>query len=225
MRSTRVQQNTGLELTARERLGYQYSILNMTEDMDELMEIGKKYLPFYREYEKDIREWLSDEMHRRLTPAHYFNASSNREDPDYSEILHPFLRKTLEGNAPSYTYQQRLQGAAVHHVRALKKNPDTRRAFWPIYRGLDGTRMSDPTRIPCSLGYQPIIRDLGDGTQKLNMFYLERSCDYDRFWLTDVFLASKYQSMIAQRLDVPKGSLIHYIISFHSFTVDNEEIY
>ncbi len=224
--STRVQQKTGLKLQGRERLGYQYSILEVPTNLDEIMEFGKDHFEVYREHAPLIRGWYEDEIMRRLNPLDYYLEELDEEPVgETSEELHPLLKTTFEGNFPSYTYQARLTGAVELLTRALGKNPDTRRAFWPIYTPTDAQRMGDPTRIPCSLGYMPMIRDLGDGTNRLVMFYLERSCDFDHFWLSDVYLAHLFQSKIASMLGIPTGAFIHFIISFHSFTVETQEVY
>jgi len=223
--STRVQQQTGIEIQGRERLGYQYSILDIPEPIDEIINFGVDHFVSYRNYSDEIGAWLAEEIYRRLFEEDFYGTAPLPRDPDCSETLHPLLKSTLEGNFPSYTYQARLSGAIPHLVRALKKNPDTRRTFWPIYQAQDAYRFGEPTRIPCSLGYQPMIRDLGNGEKRLVMFYLERSCDFDHFWLTDIYLASLFQKVIATKLDIDPGALIHYVISFHSFDVETEEIY
>ena len=101
---------------------------------------------------------------------------------------------------------------------ALKKNPDSRRVYWPIFRTKDSLRAGAPSRIPCSLGYQAMIRKVG-GTDHLILTYLQRSADFDRFWLSDIWLARKFQLNLAEALQIQGGALIHFIISFHSFDV------
>lgn len=221
VQSTRVQQQTNLSLQVRERLGYQYSVSNVPTSIAEITRFGSERFPSWRENQEKISLWLQNEVQRRFYNYH----SSDPTTPDCSEVLHPQLKTTLEGNFPAYTYQARMRGAVHHLANGLKKNPDTRRAYWPIYHEHDVLRFADPTRIPCSLGYQPLIRDLGNGEERLVMFYLERSCDFDHFWLSDVFFASYFQKLIAQELEIKPGALLHYIISFHSFEVEEQEIY
>lgn len=219
IKSTRVQQQTGIELLGRERLGYQYSIMEVPESIEELVTFGIERFPTYAKYPDQIRVWLHEEILRRI-----YDLSPERE-PNCSETIHPLLKSTLEGNFPAYTYQDRLRGAVKLLANGLRKNLDSRRAYWPIYHPDDVHRFSDPTRIPCSLGYQPMVRDLGNGEERLVLFYLERSCDFDHFWLSDVYLASLFQKAIAADLDIEPGALIHYIISLHSFDVESQEIY
>jgi len=222
--STRVQQQTGLALNGRERMGYQYSVMEVPSSVSDLIRFGKEHFQVYRDHELAITSWLKDELYRRLYPNEWYD-TFDEDPPDCSEIKHPLLKSTLEGNYPSYTYQARMVGARQQVARTLRANPDTRRAYWPIYLGIDALRNGDPTRVPCSLGYSAMIRDMGDGQQKLILFYLERSCDFDHFWLSDVFFARKFQAMIAEDLGIKVGALIHYIISFHSFDVATAEIY
>jgi thymidylate synthase len=109
-------------------------------------------------------------------------------------------------------------------IAALRKNRDSRRVFWPIFRPEDAIRAGAPTRIPCSLGYQFVLRELA-GDERLLLFYLSRSVDFDTFWLSDLWLAHKMQVHVAGELSTNVGYLSHFIISFHSFAVNDQEIY
>lgn len=223
--SSRVQQRDGLNLAGRERLGYEYSILEPSHlDVDEIIAFGRER-GFKMFQDDNIKLWLHAEASQRLE-SEYFQV---RPSHHFTERLHPGLKQTFEGNSPSYTYQERLEGALAHQVAELTLHPDSRRAYWPIYEQHDARRMDMPTRIPCSLGYQLMIRAVGNEL-KLIMFYLERSCDFDTFWLSDVWLALTYQYEAWIRLrreytNLKMGHFVHFIISFHSFNVEDQEIY
>ena len=225
--SSRVQQRTGLKLQGRERVSYNYSIQELGNGSDGELDTSAPALakfghqrgfPLYQGRVLEMAYWLDEERIARLHP--YANLSGSH----VTEKLNPALQTTYEGNHPSYTYLERLMGALPILVNTIRRNPDTRRAFWPIYQPQDAIRSAEPTRIPCSLGYELMLRSVGNH-QELMMYYLERSCDFDNFWLSDVWLARQFQIEAAKQLDVAPGQLIHYIISFHSFQVDDQEIY
>ncbi len=222
--SSRVQQSTNLELKGRERIGYSYAILDTQRYslIPEIVKFGRKR-GFKVFEDKGIMEWLNEEIIHRTNPEAF------KRTEMFTEDLHPALKKTFEGNSPAYTYTERLHGAIDYLSHELDLHPDSRRAYWPIYEQRDARRMYLPTRIPCSLGYQAMIRQVGS-TQKLMLFYLQRSCDFDTFWLSDVWLAMRFQealyaNLLAAHPKLELGQFIHVILSLHSFTVENEEIY
>ena len=219
---TRVQQRTGEHLPGRERTGYEYTVLNgIPTDPEELIFFGQTHgFPLYQtKPDRDaMAEWLFLETNQRLWPMSY-----NPNDPAL-EKLHPALRSTLEGNWPSYLYRERMVGAVEMMAKTLAGSSDTRRAYWPIFQPVDSFRASAPTRIPCSLGYQLMLRQQNNRVLLL-MTYLQRSADFDHFWLSDVFLAHQFQLRVSAQLNVECGSFTHYILSFHSFKVEGSEIY
>lgn len=219
---TRVQQRVGEHLPGRERTGYEYTVLTgIPEETEELLLFGQvHHFPLFQEkVDRDaLGQWLMLETNQRLYPMSYTPG-----DPPL-ELLHPALKKTLEGNWPSYLYRERMVGAVEVMTSILDGSPDTRRAYWPIFHPEDSFRAGAPTRIPCSIGYQLMLRKFNDQTL-LIMVYLQRSSDFDTFWLTDVYLARQFQLQVAKRLNVDPGSFSHYIISFHSFQVEGTEIY
>lgn len=237
VQSSRVQQRIGLELEGRELFGYSYSIQDTLHpsDINDLIQIGQLMeFPLYDTDEKrdQMYKWLSEEILYRTHPPYALTGIVKNHL--FTESLHPALISTFEGSAPSYSYNERLTNAIDFIVEELMAHPDSRRAFWPIYTPHDAYRMSYPTRIPCSLGYQFMIRRVGN-ERRLIMIYLERSCDFDHFWLSDVFLAFRFQHKIVARINIElglqgkppiiPGAFIHFISSFHSFRVELEEIY
>lgn len=228
---TRVQQRVNQELEARERLGMTYALLPEAwpKTAEDLVRLGAKLeLPQFLQHPYEMLEWLKAEEEARLMPENYLGKSP-------TELIHPALRTTIEGNFPSYTYHERLYGAIDVLAATLQKSPDSRRAYWPIYHPHDSLRAMDPTRVPCSLGYEALIR-MVNGKPHLILFYLQRSADYDTFWLTDVWLARKFQDFLTQELnsrlqykpdykEVISGQLVHHIISFHSFFAAGSEVY
>lgn len=219
--STRVQGWEGLELAGRERFGYTYAIMDpnsIPTSPAGLVSFGmQNEFPLYVEHCIEMENWLVLELDQRLHPQVYLSSPP-------ADALNPALAKAKEGDTYSYLYRERLAGMMKAMRATLLKNPDSRRAYWPMFQPLDALRASSPTRIPCTVGYEAMIRNVG-GVEKLLWFYIERSCDFDNFWLSDVWFAHKLQEQLAQRLKVEMGALIHFVISFHSFFSEGTEIY
>lgn len=216
--STRVQQRTNQDLKGREILGYSYAIEEggIPTDAQDVTRLGAEFFPFWEKHKYMMAEWLEAELRARLFPESHL--------AKLNETKHPALLSTLEGNWPAYTYTERLLGMKDSILTALEENTDSRRAFWPIYRLEDAVRASAPTRIPCSLGYQFLIRQTRGGP-RLILYYLSRSVDFDTFFLSDLWLAFKVQEYVGDLLNQQAGQFFHTIISLHSFAVEGVEIY
>lgn len=215
--SSRVQQIKGKELPGRELLSYSYAIERggIPFAVDDIVELGQKFkFKAFLEHPREMRNWLLQERIVR------FQGLTGQ----MTEKLHPALVSTVEGNWPSYTYGERLHGALDALEAALQASPDSRRAYWPIYQPVDSLRSPAPTRVPCSLGYQFLIRNTLKG-EELICVYLQRSADFDTFLLTDIYLANQFQQQLAERLQVKSGQFQHFITSLHSFEVEGTEIY
>lgn len=214
--SSRVQNKMG-DFPGRERLAYTYSVDVIPPNARGLANLGAEmgFKPYLEHYDRMV-DWLEEETNRRLSPELYL------EDP--ADFWNSALASVYEGDYPSYTYAERMLGALPAMTTALRKHPDSRRAFWPLFRPEDSLRSGAPTRIPCSLGYSAIIRKVGVD-DRLILTYMERSCDFDTFWLSDVYFARRFQQRLADELDVRCGQLVHFIISLHSFEVEGTEVY
>jgi hypothetical protein len=218
--STRVQQHTHQAISGRERSGYEYTIMDggFPRIAEDLVQLGQ--LQGFRPYidtPHEMERWLIMELGNRLRPFDHLSENA-------TEMDNPLLRGTIEGNWPSYTYRERLAGAYQAMQNALDVSMDSRRAFWPIFLPQDALRAGYPTRVPCSLGYEVMVRNV-DGEPRLQMYYLSRSCDFDRFWLSDIWFAYRFGLDLAESYSMKMGSVSHYIISLHSFTAGVEEIY
>lgn len=215
--SSRVQQRTHEELPGRELLGYSYTIEKggIPWLADEIVEVGKAMkFPLWLDNSRRMRDWMESEWTTRR----------EGELAIAQDYRHPALKTAYEGNWPSYTYGERLNGSINAMTTALMNTPDSRRAFWPIFEKHDALRSAAPTRVPCSLGYQAIIRNTQDGPQ-LVLIYMQRSADFDAFFLSDIWFANRFQHELADQLSVPAGQFIHFVSSLHSFTVEGTEIY
>ncbi len=216
------------EHTVQEAMFYSYTLKDIPLLPSELVKIAKdeNLLPQVDEVERWM-DWLEIERRARL---HWRPGA-------LTELAHPELSKLVEPEGESdYTYADRLAFALPILAGILQKNPTTRRAYWSIWDKEDYYSVPRDKRVPCSLGYQFLIRDIG-GTLHLHMVYLQRSCDYQRYWLSDVWLAREFQRVLLDRintsssLESPKdfspkiklGYFTHFITSLHMFV--DEEIY
>jgi hypothetical protein len=228
---TRVQNKEGLELPGRERIGYSYSIEGgWPEYPEDLVKLGVKHgLQSCVNHGDAMQMWLGSELRRRLD-GEAFPLSG------FSEVHNPYLAKTMEGSVPSYTYHERMMGAVRTLTEALVEAPDSRRAYWPMFTQSDAGRASMPTRVPCSLGWQIMIREIPNRGPHSICIYDQRSADFDRFFISDIWFAHKLQQAVTeaynsqlgpskQHKDVQVGQFIHFVHSLHSFDVENEEIY
>ena len=73
-------------------------------------------------------------------------------------------------------------------VNLLVKEPRTRQAYLPIFFPED-TGAVHGGRIPCTLGYQFMLRTDPMGYDRLHCWYHIRSCDYVRHFRDDLYLA------------------------------------
>jgi len=168
-----------------------------------------------------LTDWLSAELYARfkVVPDVYDRRT---------ESLHPELAPMLEGNHYGYTYAERTVGMLDIMANQLIDAPDTRRCFWPIFHPMDAIRAVHPTRVPCTIGYQAQIRP---GPREKPMFeftIISRSCDYEKFWASDLWFAYRIGYALWGRMgdpDMTYGNVYHHILSFHRFIEDSEETY
>lgn len=108
-------------------------------------------------------------------------------------------------------------------VNLLYRDPHTRQAYLPIFFPED-TGAVHGGRIPCTLGYQFLLRD-----NRLHLWYFIRSCDYVRHFRDDIYLAARLLLWVIEQLqekelrgdlpqlwvDVDPGYLHMLICSLH----------
>ena len=231
--SSRVQQRDNLELPGRELQNYVYMIKRgIPDSRADFLDFADTFLE--DTVDSEYARWLQLETLSRDYPLLW---SGRKREP--AESAHYALKSTIEGNHPSYTYSERLRQAVDTLSSILDQSPDSRRAYWPIFHPLDSIRALSPTRVPCSIGYHLLLRKVGEKTY-LNMTYISRSVDFDTFWLTDLYLAHRFRNRVLMTLKglrfrseevrpIPPayeaGTLVHHIISFHSFKIEGSEIY
>ena len=140
-----------------------------------------------------------------------------------------FLVETANGRKFDYTYAERINrkngiyvndGTVLEEViHLLKQDNDTRKAVLPIFLGSDTANYDGSCRIPCSMYYDFLIRDTGNGKQ-LNITYHQRSADFVGHFGDDVYLAWCLMEYVAEKVWVKPGYLFHTIDSLHAYKRD-----
>lgn len=195
----------------------------------DIVSLLQKHFPLYQSDEtcNQVLNWLRAQMKERLRPDRRLKELATNPSDRY----HPFLADMVEGNHFSYTYGERLAGAINYMVNTLTLDPHSRRCWWPIFHPQDAVRSAAMTRIPCSLGYFVTIRETAMGNPAVQLTYVSRSCDFERFWLTDLFFANLFKREIFEALDtttpfsVIEGVTSHVAFSLHRFTNKSEELF
>jgi len=225
IKTTRVQ-NIAKVATLHEALDYSYSVVDIHQNPQDIVSLGCRLGFWSIDQQGLLLTWLQRERDVRLD-----------WDPGaLTELLHPHLNaliQTGEGPGPlepDYSYTDRLRFSISTVAKLLSDFPDTRRGYVPIFQPEDMVRATRMVRIPCSLGYQVMIRRV-DGIPHLHLTYLQRACDFKKFWLTDLWLAREWQRAVVRRIkliaswpgfnEIVCGNTTHFITSLHSF-IDDE---
>lgn len=232
--SRRVQNLNQEGICMQEAQNYGVTILpgGIPDSPYELADLFAKHFPLYKNEEtcNALLNWLIRQREERLNPLEH--ATSGSLFP--SDTIHPFLNELQEGNYYGYTYRERLVGAHEQVVATLLADMHSRRAYWPIFVPQDAIRSIAMTRIPCSLGYFFTIReDPGILDQpRLHVTYMSRSCDFERFWMSDIWFADQLKRDILTSLNIHdesheylEGGTTHIAFSFHRFASAAEELY
>lgn len=232
--SSRVQSKTE-ESQVHEAVGYSYILNGRAFPVHPfaLITIGLKLIPIWKQWELvggpgTMSRWFTAELKDRLT--------GNDGKPGRADAYHPELKKYMVDGIADYTYKERLPvnwpSRVAHQLYSV---PDNRRVYLPIYWREDFGCVLEPRRVPCTLGYSFRYRVTEDGAPHLEVHLLQRSVDFNKFWLSDVAFAF-YFGQAVQQLLVTKDhqfatlrhqdiTVIHHILSLHSFLQDEGEIF
>ena len=152
--------------------------------------------------------WADVEFGERAGLDHPVNPGNSWKE--LPEVWEPMKEKS---GLYSYTYSERMFYQLPEVIHELNSNPSSREAYISIWsHSIDPFRLGR-RRVPCTLGYQFFIRD-----GKLNMTYLQRSCNFSKHFQDDVYLARKLQEWVAGKLKITPGTFSHWIGSLHIFT-------
>ena len=229
--SSGVQHNGHAPATAHEAMNYSYTLstpapVNFVDyyDLFSTSGINDKLLGDHK-YRKASLEWAKAQLRARTNPDFEFRRLST--ELGAVDTMHPALSKMAEGNHYGYLYSERLEGLEAALIRTLGPSGriDSRRMLWPIFQPMDARRAYAQTRVPCSIAYHFMVREVPMVGPALHMTYLQRSSDFERFWLSDVWLAQRIQAWAANKLNLKVGAFSHNILSFHWFKNKQVEIY
>lgn len=121
----------------------------------------------------------------------------------------------------AYTYSERIGDRVDKIIRELRQHPESRQLFLSIWDPiLDIEGLGGMARIPCSIGYWFLYRQ-----GRLDMTYLQRSCDYSTHFQNDLYLATKMLFYVAGQTGFRSGHLIHWLGSLHIFKKDVEGVF
>lgn len=177
-------------------------------------------------FDRDSIEWTKQELIERWDnqgsiPINPGEAYKIRED-----LWKQFLNK--EGKF-DYTYNERFhyRNNRSHNmdriIQELIKNPDTRQAVLPVYSLDDVANIGGVGRVPCTMYYDFLIRNV-NGEKQLNICYHQRSSDFVTHFGNDVWLAWKTMEVVASNVGVKPGYLYHTIDSLHSYAKDWDKL-
>lgn len=107
-------------------------------------------------------------------------------------------------------------------IDLLIRDPYTRQAFLPIWHPED-TGQVHKMRVPCTLGNHFMMR-----SNKLNVFYIIRSCDALRYLRDDIYMAARLNQWMLEKLksrddfwnNVTIGDFTFHCFSLHIFKGD-----
>jgi thymidylate synthase len=135
------------------------------------------------------------------------------------EVWEEFLQ---EDGTFAYAYPERLaEDAQVKRViDRLKEDSDSRQLFISVWNSTDITKMGGISRIPCTLGYLVQCRE-----GRIDLTYLQRSCDWSTHAKNDIFFAVKLQEYIAGKTGYEMGRYTHWLGSLHVFQRDIENTF
>lgn len=191
-----------------ELVGYGYVLKNTDIGSDEMMKM-------LTDSNANVR-WATDELVER-TKRQRYQPNPGVAWAKNHEFWKPFIREGVF----SYSYAERWLEQIPYVVNELNRRPNTRQVVMTMYdRHQDMMNWGGRDRVPCSLTYQFILRD-----GRLDLVYNQRSCDFVKFFATDVYLTcGLLQHVVSELLsfgdDVARGRLIHFLGSLHAFAGD-----
>jgi len=186
----------------------------MIEDLKQLTKECDPFLP-----------WANLHFEERIgglplnpPPSHKLWLRGNEEYMSGDKFSHSYPERFWSTKTPNNTGIRFPNGDLDDLISLLKKEPDTRQAYLPIWFPEDIFAASLGERVPCTLGYHFIVRN-----GQLDLFYPMRSCDILRHMHNDLYLANKLALYIIEKadLDCKIGDLHFAVTSLHCFKDDD----
>jgi thymidylate synthase len=158
---------------------------------------------------QEARRWADSEFAERV--------SVRVLNPGNAWLLRKWVwEEFLDSNGKfDYSYNERIRPNLERVMDELKRNPDTRQAWLPIFWENDPHHIGGKKRVPCSLGYHFMVRE-----GRLDMVYIQRSGDIVRHWGNDIYLAWSMKNFVAKQTGFEPGYLMHTTFSLHSYQRD-----
>ena len=186
-----------------ELVGYSYALTGF-DDVDEILS-----------YMEANAEWAEAEMNERL-------GITTPESLNPGEAWHHDKQKWgqfIRDGVFAYSYAERWRHQLPYIIRELQSRPNTRQAVLTMYDvHQDMLNWGGRDRVPCSLTYHFLLRD-----GKLDLIYGQRSCDFMKFFATDVWITVGLLKHVAELIGVEPGRFIHNLNSLHAFARDLRE--
>lgn len=186
-----------------ELVGYGYNLVNFDAyDLVQMLVYSGKV----------NEEWLTEELHERL-----FGLRDEPLNPGVAWLANKeFWGKFIRNGVFSYSYAERWQEQLPYIIRELREKPNTRQVVMTMYdKHQDMIHWGGRDRVPCSLTYQFMVRD-----NKLTLIYNQRSCDFVKFFPSDVWLTVQLLQHVADEIGKEPGQFIHVLGSLHAFAGD-----
>lgn len=144
-----------------------------------------------------------------------------KQDYTYPERFNPEIIELIDYEVDTYDIDQ-LNEIATE----LAENPDSRQCYLSIWEPGDIQYIGGKKRVPCTLGYQFMVRD-----NELHITYFQRSCDFITHYSNDVYLALATAKELAGRIHrwggplYNIGSFTHFIGSMHIYNKDIKGVF
>lgn len=161
-----------------------------------------KNWPFYKRKPEDDKFRTEEEKFSHTYMERFWPKSAGVPEPDH-----------MVNHGIRYSF-----GDLQDVINLLKKDLTTRQAFLPVWFPED-TGCVHGQRVPCSLGYDFIIRN-----SKLHLDYYIRSCDYLRHLRDDIYMAIRLAMHIRDNIGVGLylGRFDMHIKNLHVFNNEKE---
>lgn len=157
------------------------------------------------------KEWIRAETEERLNPP-----PGLQLNPGKAWEKNPkFWKQFIHDGRFSYSYAERWNQQLPRIIEELKLRPNTRQVIMTMYQPSDGENWGGKARVPCSLTYHFMLRE-----DKLVLIYNQRSCDFIKFFASDVYITIKLLLFVADAIGKEPGQFIHFLGSLHAFQKD-----
>lgn len=128
---------------------------------------------------------------------------------DETGVLSKYIR--ADGTL-RYTYSERVYNQIPKIVKLLKEKPSTRQAFISIWDPCLDIEVLEIERVPCSIGFQFLIRD-----GKMDLIYYMRSLEVSKCLGNDIYTSTRFLEEMAKMVCVDVGTVTFSVGSLHVF--------